>query len=191
MPARPEVKLDRLTLFWLKVRIGDPDECWPWLGAYAGSQGQTYGSFWFAGRQQRAHRIAYEFSHRDLQPGEMVCHTCDNQPCCNPSHLFAGSNADNMRDAGRKVRLGHHMRRMSEPEVLEAVRLHDSGMVMARIAKKYRVHHSTIYALLCGKSWKHLCIQIKRPLRRATQQIHADRLAAEARSSPSPRGPAP
>lgn len=84
---------------WNRVRFGDPDECWPYLG---GLDRQGYGSFVFAGRRRKTHRIAYELCH-GVTPA-VVLHVCDNPPCCNPLHLAAGTKADNTHDMINKGR---------------------------------------------------------------------------------------
>jgi hypothetical protein len=93
--------------FWAKVdRSGGPDACWLWTaGTFRLRNG--YGKFGAdpaASRTVYAHRFAYELSHGPIPPGLLVCHHCDNPPCCNPAHLFLGTIADNMRDMSDKGR---------------------------------------------------------------------------------------
>jgi HNH endonuclease len=60
---------------------------------------------WGTGRRTRVHRLAWEIANRRLVPaGAVVRHSCDNPPCCNPTHLSVGSNADNTMDSIRRGR---------------------------------------------------------------------------------------
>lgn len=89
--------------FWPKVDLDGPvhpyDErlgkCWLYTG-HASKSG--YGQFYVDAYPIRAHRYAYEQCVRTLRPGELVRHSCDRRLCCRPSHLEAGTHADNMRD---------------------------------------------------------------------------------------------
>lgn len=109
--------------FWAKVdKSGGPDACWPYTGyitpegygwAYTGlptGQQQTHG----------AHRQAWINTYGPI-PGDLqVCHHCDNPPCCNPKHLFTGTNNDNTLDMLRKER---HRRKLSAAQVREIIPL--------------------------------------------------------------------
>lgn len=74
--------------------------CWEWRG---NRNALGYGMVRFMYGRRRAHRVAYEIYKG--APGElMVCHACDNPPCCNPEHLFLGDQKANMEDMSRKAR---------------------------------------------------------------------------------------
>lgn len=79
------------------------DECWLWLGTrHHTGYGVITGD---DGVQRRTHRVAYELANGPLGPGMLACHRCDNPPCVNPGHLYAGTPLDNTRD---KMTRGRH-----------------------------------------------------------------------------------
>lgn len=90
--------------FWRLVdKTGD---CWEWKGRKdEGGYGISIGK---NPPERRAHRLAAYFMYGPIPDGCLVCHHCDNPPCCNPDHLFLGTHGDNQRDAwakGRKRKL--------------------------------------------------------------------------------------
>lgn len=89
--------------FWESVyRKGRSDtECWPWLrGTRDG-----YGMARFDGKQQSAHRVAYQLTHGPIPDGLVVDHVaargCRMRACCNPAHLEAVTHRENARRARR------------------------------------------------------------------------------------------
>lgn len=92
---------------WEKVDVGRPDECWPWRGSKKRGYGRIRGE---GGRQSRtlfAHRVVWQLEYGPIPFGLCVLHSCDNPPCCNPGHLFLGTNDDNLRDMRSKGRGGY------------------------------------------------------------------------------------
>ena len=62
-----------------------------------------------------AHRVAWEITYGEIPAGLFVCHRCDNSPCCEPTHLFLGTAADNAADRRRKGGYKDCFKRKSSP----------------------------------------------------------------------------
>jgi hypothetical protein len=76
--------------------------CWEWTGATVpGGYGRLRGD---DARSTLAHRAAWLWANGPFPDGLKVCHRCDNPPCCNPEHLFLGTQLENMRDCVAKGR---------------------------------------------------------------------------------------
>ena len=151
--------------FWAKVEIRGPDECWPW-GARRDDEG--YGQVRTSKPRQtkRAHIVAHEISKGPAN-GMLVCHSCDNPPCCNPSHLWLGSAGDNVRDSyakGRRAALSpicgsgaaNGNAKLSEQDVIEIKRMIAAGAFNTTIANIFGVSHSSIGNIRSGRTWKHI-----------------------------------
>lgn len=75
--------------------------CWLWL---RGTDSDGYGEIKYEGRPWRAHRLSWTAYRGPIPHGLQVLHRCDTPSCCNPDHLFLGTNNDNHLDKIRKGR---------------------------------------------------------------------------------------
>lgn len=128
--------------FWDYVDdSGGPSECWPWM-RYRNADG--YGRLSLEGRTsvQYAHRTAYVLAIGSINAGLLVCHSCDNPPCCNPAHLFLGTQGDNQADKIAKGRGNHPRLTGAEVRVIRDL----SGMSVNQLGPLFpHVSLRTIY----------------------------------------------
>ena len=112
--------------FWNLVDVKGDEECWNFIGKSISRKG--YGVIRRNYKSVRSHRYAYFLKHPlavgNVNELKLHClHKCDNRLCCNPNHLFLGTNYDNLVDKVAKERQArgekHGMSRLTEAQVLE------------------------------------------------------------------------
>jgi hypothetical protein len=139
--------------------VDKTDGCWNWTGR---SLVDGYGKIWVNGRRLLTHRFSWQIHNGEIPPDMRVCHKCDNPKCVNPSHLFLGTQFDNMRDMESKGRgvYPHGSRSkmavLAERDIPKIIRLHASGITRAALAKRYSVSWPTIERIVTRSSWKHV-----------------------------------
>jgi hypothetical protein len=132
-------------------KIDDVTGCWIWTGFmnYSG-----YGMATVHQKAMRAHRYSWIIHKGDIPKGMCVLHKCDNRGCVNPSHLWIGSHADNMRDMCRKGRQNFQLRpedqlSLTIQQIAEIRKTYvPRKMSQERLAKKFGVSRSTICNVL-------------------------------------------
>jgi hypothetical protein len=154
--------------FWSFVKKLGPNHCWEWTTS---KFHDGYGNF----RNLRAHRIAYTLLNGPIPEGLHCLHKCDNRKCCNPDHLFLGTNDDNMRDKCQKNRQSKGKKhsdsiipqtprgekapsaKLTEQQVLEIRSKYKKWTYGSkRLASEYGVRFQTILGIVNRKYWTHI-----------------------------------
>lgn len=150
---------------WSHVILSRNGRCLEWRGAVTEN---GYGRINVKGQVQRTHRVAYELYVGPIPEGMMVCHHCDNRPCCNPGHLFLGTpkqNTDDMVDKGRHESwmieadtAGERNPRakLTTSAVRKIRQAYANGRTLKQIAKCYGVHFDTISKIVNRVTWAHI-----------------------------------
>lgn len=144
--------------FWTYVDIKGPNDCWSWTRCAT-----TYGYFSFNKKLQLTHRIAYALTHGwETIKGKVIRHKCDNTLCCNPKHLIAGTQQDNMNDKIERGRARYlkgnecSWSKLTEQDVFAIKALLDQGVLGKDVASMYNVHKMTISDIKLGRTWSHM-----------------------------------
>ena len=152
------------TRFHSKVdRSGGQDSCWPWTASCVkGGYGQIGKGPKGAGCFM-SHRLAWILEYGPIPNDLQVLHKCDNKKCCNPRHLFLGTQLDNIRDMiskGRKApgpdARGENsaVAKLTWNQVREIRRLYNTTKIkQVELAKQFNLSQSQISAILTNKCW--------------------------------------
>ena len=131
--------------------------CWLWLGA---KDRTGYGTVYVEGKNHKVHRLVWQMKHGTIPCGMLVCHRCDVRNCANPTHLFLGSQSDNMRDMYDKNRQPCKMgesngnSKLTSSEVQGIKSLRENGTTLRELSSIFGVCMSTISRVCIGVTWK-------------------------------------
>lgn len=128
--------------------------CWEFGGS---KDDNGYGQLAVGGSYpMKASRAAHLAWIGPIPAGLDVCHSCDNPPCMNPDHLFAGTrliNVNDMRDKGRMSsgeRQPQH--KLTDAQVIEIRATYAAGGVPQHaLAADYGVCQQLISSIVRGQ----------------------------------------
>jgi hypothetical protein len=130
--------------------IPEPNSgCRLWCGSL---DAKGYGGLAYQGRRLRAHRASYEANHGPIPAGMDVCHKCDVRSCIEDTHLFLGTNLDNVLDKVAKGR-GRNGAKLQAKDI-PAIRA--DRRTLKVIAQEYGVGISQLSRIKNGESWSHV-----------------------------------
>lgn len=143
--------------FFAMLAFGNT-ECWLFRGHI---DAIGYGRFPAFG-ENKAHRVSWVLHNGPIPEGMKVLHKCDVRNCVNPSHLFLGTQADNVMDMCAKNRQvsprrygeKNPMSKLTAERVREIREIFAAGGVTQKaLAEKFNSSPMTISRIVRGLSW--------------------------------------
>lgn len=154
LPKRNKIKIPRVKISMEKRFLESIDkkgenECWEYK---AGKNQQGYGQLWYDDKNMRAHIVAYMLAYGEIPNGMCVLHHCDRPSCCNPNHLFLGTQQDNVKDMLNKGR-GKYLANYDIAEDIRNI-YNIGGITQKELSNEFGISQGEINCILQNKQWK-------------------------------------
>ncbi len=165
IPLLTKKTIDRFNKYIKKT-----DSCWLWTGRkFTAGYGmfEIYDLNLGKKRKTTSHRISWMIKNGTIKRNLFVCHSCDNPPCVNPTHLFVGTQSMNLQDAIAKGRFQNIARgrqligeknnrtKLTIDDVTAIKVLNSRGMSSLMISQIFNVSENCIRRIVSGHSWKY------------------------------------
>lgn len=159
MPRKRNMTAEEFNVWFDSNLINSLSGCLEWNGCKLSS---GYGIIRVSGKNVRAHRIALERKlGRQITPGMLACHSCNNPSCCSPAHLREGTTQDNMND---KVNSDRQLKgeengnsKLTQNQVIEIrIRKQNESITNQKLGDFYGVKKACIAKILRKEKWVHV-----------------------------------
>ena len=133
-------------------RVG---ECLEYQG-YIHRKKNGYGKIMVDGKYEYVHRIVYMHHNGAIPEGHEILHSCDNSICVEPTHVRAGTHAENMTEMMERNRFvaskGRAIFNQKDADFIRFVR-NECWMSAAEIAKMTGVRTMVIKKIATNKTY--------------------------------------
>jgi HNH endonuclease len=143
---------------WFMPDDPPTEGCWDWP---ASTTKHGYGKFGVRishGRYRTvaAHVAAYRIFHGPIPDKMKVLHSCDRPICCQPIHLRAGTQVENMADAVMRNRHAHGECAYAKLTETDVLWIRTKPMSQSALGLQLGVSRELISRIQRGLVWKHL-----------------------------------
>lgn len=143
--------VDILDLYPERITPEPNTGCWLWE-----SNSSRYPGIRVEGVYWNVHRLSWSLSNGEIPTNMNVCHSCDVVICVNPSHLFLGSQSENIADCVKK---GRHARgekisnKLTENMVLQ---IREATTPYTQIAADFGISPAMVCLIKKRVNWTHV-----------------------------------
>lgn len=153
MPKLTDSDVQRL---WAGIDVGDEDDCWFWKRS---CDRDGYGIFTHRRIHYVVTRIMYYYTHGVDPQNDQVCHICDTPSCCNPKHLWLGTQRENVHDSMVKGRAADTAGEQNGHACLtgqDILMIRNSNQSSVQLAEYFDVSERHISRIQTGENWSHV-----------------------------------
>ena len=149
-----DITQEDIKKFWKYVDKKSENECWLWHG----SKARGYGRFRISNGTIGVHRFSFLLYNGYLTDDLNCLHQCDVKNCCNPKHLWLGTQADNVQDMVNKKRHKYGQKnpraKLKDKDINIICQRYNNGETQISLANEYGVVPSLVSEIVCNKRWK-------------------------------------